>query len=147
MPAKLPSQIAGELGANFASPSRRPPYLRSLAQVSLLVGHNYGGNLLITTKFVFFTNQRVLEVYSIGWLVDRFFLETLGIEYNALCAATERAAALSLLIIERKLSRVRNFVLFLTYPRHNPTSRCCSAMFNPHGIILPVVAGSSHGRC
>jgi hypothetical protein len=33
------SQIAGELDANFASPSRRPPFLRSLAQVGLSVGY------------------------------------------------------------------------------------------------------------
>jgi hypothetical protein len=102
------------------------------------------GNWLITTKSVFFTNQRVLEIYPISWLVDRFFLETIGVEYSALYAATERAAAFSPLTIERKLSRVRNFVL-LACPRHDPTSRCCLATFNLHGIIPPVVAGSSHG--
>ena len=40
LPARLPSQIAGDLGANFASPTRRPPYLRALTQVSSSVGRN-----------------------------------------------------------------------------------------------------------
>lgn len=143
--ARLIPQIAGDLCANFASPSRRPPYLRALTQVSLSVGHDCG-NSLMTIKSVFFNNQRVLEVYPIGWVVDRFFLETLGIEYKTLCAAIERAAGLPLFTIERKLSRVRNIVL-LPYCRHNPTFRCCSTTFNRHGIIHPVAAGSSHGLC
>jgi hypothetical protein len=145
LPARLLFQIAGDLCANFASPSRRPPYLRALTQVSLSVGHDCG-NSLITVKSVFFNNQRVLEVYPIGWVVDRFFLETLGIEYKTLCAVTERAAGLPLFTIERKLSRVCNIVL-LPYCIHNPTSRCCSPTFNRHGIIHPVGAGSLHGLC
>ena len=58
-------------------------------------------------KSVFFSSQRVLEVYPLGWLVDRFFLETVGIEYRTLSAAPERTVALPLHSIERKLSRVR----------------------------------------
>ncbi|KAI0285229.1 Mak10 subunit, NatC N-terminal acetyltransferase-domain-containing protein [Russula brevipes] len=81
-------KIAGEHSVNFARPSRRPPFLRARAQS------------------VFFSNQRVLEVYPIIWLVDRFFLEIVGIEYRTLCAAAERAGAPPLLMIERKLSRM-----------------------------------------
>ncbi|KAF8461150.1 Mak10 subunit, NatC N-terminal acetyltransferase-domain-containing protein [Russula ochroleuca] len=80
-------KVAGELCADFARPSRRPPFLRALAQS------------------VFFSNQRVLEVYPLGWLVDRFSLETVGIEYHTLSAAAEHTVALPLLNIERKLSR------------------------------------------
>lgn len=145
LPTRLLSQTVGDLSANFASPSRRPPYLRALTQVSLSVGHDCG-NSLITVKSVFFNSQRVLEVYPVSWVVDRFFLETLGIEYKALCAATERAAGLPLFTIERKLSRVRNIVL-LPYCRHDPTSRCYSPTFNRHGITHLVAVGSSHGLC
>jgi hypothetical protein len=115
LPTRLLFQIAGNLCANFASPSRRPPYLRALTQVSLSAAHDCG-NSLITVKSVFFNNQRILEVYPIGWVVDRFFLETLGLEYKTLCAVTERAAGLPLFTIERKLSRVRNIVL-VSYSR------------------------------
>ena len=59
-------------------------------------------------KSVFFTNQRVLGVYSLSWLIERFFLETVGVEYASLSAAAEHTMALPLLNIERKLSRVRN---------------------------------------
>ncbi|KAN0109790.1 Mak10 subunit, NatC N(alpha)-terminal acetyltransferase domain containing protein [Russula decolorans] len=81
-------KIAGDLSANFSRPSRRPPFLRALAQS------------------VFFTNQRVLGVYSLGWLIERFFLETVGVEYASLSAAAEHTMALPLLNIERKLSRM-----------------------------------------
>ncbi|KAI9508819.1 Mak10 subunit, NatC N-terminal acetyltransferase-domain-containing protein [Russula earlei] len=83
-------KITGELRANFARPSERPPFLRSLAQT------------------VFSSNQRVLEVYPLGWLVNRFFLETVGIEYSTLSAAVGRAATIPLFSIERKLSRWYN---------------------------------------
>jgi hypothetical protein len=40
-------------------------------------------------QVVFFTNQRVLKVYSLGWLIERFFLETVGVEYASLSAAAD----------------------------------------------------------
>ncbi len=64
-------------------------------------------------KSVFFTNQRVLEVYSLGWLIEGFFLETVGIEYATLSAAADHTVAVPLLNIERKLSRVRNYKSFI----------------------------------
>ncbi|KAI0303343.1 Mak10 subunit, NatC N-terminal acetyltransferase-domain-containing protein [Multifurca ochricompacta] len=81
-------KISGDLSASFSRPSRRPPFLRALAQS------------------VSFANQRVLEVYQMSWLVDRFFVETIGIEYNALSAAADRADVSPLINIERKLSRM-----------------------------------------
>jgi hypothetical protein len=70
-------------------------------------------------KSVFFTNQRVLEVHPFGWLIDRFFLETVGIEYANLSGAAQDTAALPL-NIERKLSRVRNNMPFFARIPHNP---------------------------
>lgn len=140
-------QVAGEVCANFVRPSRRPPFIRALAQVSLCYELIITGDLLTVIKSVFFNKQRVLEIYPLGWLVDRFFLETIGIEYNTLSTAAERAAVLPLISIERRLSRVRGIVLFLPYVRHNPTFRCCSAIFNPPGTIHPVAAGSLRGPC
>ena len=94
-------------------------------------------------KSVFFTNQRVLEIYSLGWLIDRFFLETVGVEYASLSAATH-TVALPLHNIERKLSKVRNTPFFLRIIQSS-SSRCCSATFNPRGLIHPVAAGSLRG--
>jgi hypothetical protein len=98
-------------------------------------------------KSVFFSNQRVLEVYPLGWLVDRFSLETVGIEYHTLSAAAEHTVALPLLNIERKLSRVRNNTPFFPRITYNPFSRLCSATSNPRGLIHPVAAGFSRGLC
>jgi hypothetical protein len=70
-------------------------------------------------KSVFFSSQRVLEVYPLGWLVDRFFIETVGIEYRTLSAAPERTVALPLFNIERKLSRVR--INLPSFPRLHMT--------------------------
>ncbi|KAI0282481.1 Mak10 subunit, NatC N-terminal acetyltransferase-domain-containing protein [Russula aff. rugulosa BPL654] len=72
-------KIAGDLSANFSRPARRPPFLRALAQS------------------VFFTNQRVLKVYSLGWLIE---------QYASLSATAEHFMTLPLLNIERKLSRM-----------------------------------------
>ena len=93
-------------------------------------------------KSSFFTNQRVLKVYSLSWLIERFFLETVGIEYASLSAATEHTVVLTLPNIERKLSRVRNDTPFFPRITHNSSSRCCSVTFNLRGLIHPVVAGS-----
>jgi len=93
-------------------------------------------------KSVFFTNQRILEVHPLGWLIDRFFLEAVGTEYANLSSAAQDTAALPLLNIERKLSRVRNNMPFFARIPHNPTSRCCSATFNPRGSIHPAAADS-----
>jgi hypothetical protein len=102
--------------------------------------------LLTVKKVVFFTNQRVLEVHPLRWLVDRFFLETIGIEYKSevILAAANRAA-LSNPNIERKLSRVRNTVFYLLHTRHSSTYRCCSATFNLLGITHLVAGDSSRG--
>lgn len=81
-------KISGDLCANFSRLSQKPPFIRALFQSA------------------FFTNQRVLEVYPLSWLVDRFFFETVGVEYNTLSAVADRAGAPPLLIIERKLSRM-----------------------------------------
>lgn len=75
--------------------------------------HNYKRE-----QSAFFTNQRVLEVYPLSWLVDRFFFETVGVEYNTLSALADRAGAPPLLIIERKLSRVRNVALRFVHSRN-----------------------------
>lgn len=81
-------------------------------------------------KSVFFSSQRVLEVYPLGWLVDSFFLETVGIEYRTLSAAPERTVALPLHNIERKLSRVRKNTT--SFPRIAMTRRLDVAQ--PHSI-------------
>lgn len=81
-------KISGDLCANFSRHSQKPPFIRALSQS------------------VFFTNQRVLGVYPLDWLVDRFFFETIGIEYNTLSVVTDRTGAPPLLNIERKLSRM-----------------------------------------
>ena len=86
-------------------------------------------------KSAFFTNQRVLEVYSLGWLIERFFLETVGVEYASLSAAAEHVA-LPLLNIERKLSRVRANIPFFPRITHNSPfqmllSHIQSGWFNP----------------
>ena len=98
-------------------------------------------------KSVFFSNQRVLEVYSLSWLVDRFFFETIGIGYKTMSAAADRAATLPLFSIERKLSRVRNIRLYLPHTKYSSACRCCSVTFNLLGIIHLVVGGSSRGLC
>ncbi|KAI0263774.1 Mak10 subunit, NatC N-terminal acetyltransferase-domain-containing protein [Gloeopeniophorella convolvens] len=81
-------KIVGDLQASFSPPSQRPPFLRALAQS------------------VFFENQHILGKFPIGWLVDRFFLETIGIEYDALSSAVDRADVPPLMNIERRLSRM-----------------------------------------
>ncbi|KAF8259877.1 Mak10 subunit, NatC N-terminal acetyltransferase-domain-containing protein [Lactarius quietus] len=81
-------KISGDLCANFSRHSQKPPFIRVLFQSS------------------FFINQRVLDVYPLSWLVDRFFFETVGIEYNTLLAVSDLAGAPPLLNIERKLSRM-----------------------------------------
>jgi len=96
-------KIAGEIRANHARPSQRPPFLRALAQTT------------------FFSNQRVLDVYPVNWLVNRFFLETIGIEYSVLSAAVERASAVPLFAIERKLSRM--LLSHIQSARYNPPRR------------------------
>ncbi|KAI9433909.1 Mak10 subunit, NatC N-terminal acetyltransferase-domain-containing protein [Lactarius indigo] len=81
-------KISGDLCASFARHSQKPPFIRALFQSA------------------FFANQRILEVYPLHWLVDRFFFETVGIEYNSFSAVVDRAGAPPLLNIERKLSRM-----------------------------------------
>ncbi|KAI9451627.1 Mak10-domain-containing protein [Lactarius psammicola] len=81
-------KISGDLCANFSRHSQKPPFIRALSQSA------------------FFSNQRILEVYPLRWLVDRFFFETVGIEYNTFSAIIDRAGAPPLLNIERKLSRM-----------------------------------------
>ncbi|KAH9033987.1 Mak10-domain-containing protein [Lactarius deliciosus] len=81
-------KISGDLCASFARHSQKPPFIRALFQSA------------------FFTNQRVLDVYPLRWLIDRFFVETVGIEYNTFSAVIDLAGAPPLLNIERKLSRM-----------------------------------------
>jgi len=96
-------KIVGELRANHARPSQRPPFLRALAQTTFL------------------SNKRVLDVYPLSWLVNRLFLETIGIEYSVLSAAVERASGVPLFGIERKLSRM--LLSHIQSARHNPPRR------------------------
>ncbi|KAH9057687.1 Mak10-domain-containing protein [Lactarius vividus] len=81
-------KISGDLCASFARHSQKPPFIRALFQSA------------------FFANQRVLDAYPLRWLIDRFFVETVGIEYNTFSAVVDRAGAPPLLNIERKLSRM-----------------------------------------
>ena len=84
-------------------------------------------------KSVFFSGQRVFEVYPLGWLVDRFFLETVGIDYRTLSAAPERTVALPLHNIERKLSRVR--INTTSFPRITMTRLLDAAQPHPIRVV------------
>jgi len=71
-------------------------------------------SVLLRSRFFSLTNA-FLKSNLLGWLIGRFSLETVGVEYASLSAAAEHTVAFPLLNIERKLSRVRNNTPF--FPR------------------------------
>ncbi|KAF8496772.1 hypothetical protein F5888DRAFT_364175 [Russula emetica] len=74
-------------------------------------------SVLLRSRFFSLTNA-FLKSNLLGWLIGRFSLETVGVEYASLSAAAEHTVAFPLLNIERKLSR-----MLLSHIR--------SAWFNP----------------
>jgi hypothetical protein len=66
----------------------------------------------------FFDGTRVLNKYSSGWIVDRFFVETLGLSYDQLVkAVTSRWVGIGPLSFEDMEHRIIQVILFFSHGR------------------------------
>ena len=62
----------------------RVPYLRSLTQVGLVVFPPSEVDLSFDTKSTFYDGFSILHRHSLDWMVQQFFCETIGVDYNSI---------------------------------------------------------------
>ncbi|KAI0062099.1 Mak10-domain-containing protein [Artomyces pyxidatus] len=70
-PSLMTWKVVGDLRSTFPLDGQRIPFLRSL------------------TQSCFFDGHRVLGKMTLDWLVDRFFLESIGVPYHILASAVK----------------------------------------------------------
>jgi len=76
----------GHLRLWLPDPPLRVPYLRSLAQVrsSILLFPQSDADLSFELKSTFYDGFLILHRHSLGWMVNQFFYETIGVDYDSL---------------------------------------------------------------
>ena len=62
----------------------RVPYLRSLTQVGLVVSPQSDIDLSFDIKSTFYDGYSILHRHSLDWMVQQFFCETIGVDYNSI---------------------------------------------------------------